>query len=284
MKKWMLNCLVLIGSSMLITNMTFAQSEFAPISGSTFTYKVAVDDNTNTVNWAIKKDGTALTVLTDFSSSGDGYIITTEAAAAGEVGYAKATITWGPALAAGTYVLEFSEVSSSCTTFRTADVALTANTSFDLTAAASNATACNALHNLVSVLDASATTQISFTVDMAKAASWTIDSWKYMFTITPTYADASTPAPSIVDVTIGGTTKTATGGFYSDELIPQATTQRTILVNIAGNANKTINIAFAVSSGFAVNGVSTTAEGGSNTNAATTSITKLPSSSAILAN
>jgi len=268
----------------LITNFASAQSEFAPVAGSTFTYKVDVDDNNNNVTWAIKKDGTALTAGVDFSNAATDYIITTETATTGEVGFAKATITWGPNLGEGTYVLEFTEIGGSCTTVRTADVILTANTSFDLTAAATETSACNSLNNTASILDQDATTEIQFTVDMEKAASWSIESWKYKFALTPTYADASMPAPSITSVTIDGNPKNATDGKYEDATIPEGTTQRTITVKITGNANKTINVAFAVSEAFAVNGITDTAEGGSDTNNATTSITKLPGSSAIIAN
>lgn len=257
----------------LLTSVVNAQTPDSPYAGSSYTYKVKVDDKTNTITWSVFDGATELTAGTD-------YTITTVFTNDGTNDWSEATIVWGAGLSVKTYTIQYSEEANSCITLRNLDVMLKANNTFDVAIAAQNASDCNALHDEASVLNDDATTDVRFTVTMSKDINWNIDSWKYKFTVTPSYTTGGTP-PTIGNVWVAGSPVSAVAGKYADTGVAGTTLTREIVVRVIGNANKEINVALTLSDAFAVNGTVETAKGGSGANSASTIIKSIPAASAI---
>jgi hypothetical protein len=193
-----------------------AQGGFAPLVGSTHNYTVTA---TGTKAWTV--------------SPTTGFTINSGATAS------TVNITW---TATGTYTLTFSETNASnCTTVKTATVVVGSNT-FDVSTTSPTAK-CNSADGQANYSGSSATTAISFTVNMATGnTSWS-PNWQFSFSLTPSSgATISTVAASAG--TLSGT------GPYTVTAIPSASGARTmtITMNVTGNIYQTHTVDLAITS------------------------------------
>lgn len=168
---------------------------------STHVYTVTPESGSNTLDWTV--------------APASGFTINSGASTA------SVNITW---TTAGTYTLTFTETNgSSCSTVKTATVVVAANT-FDVYTASPSAT-CNAADGQINYASSSATTSITYTVNMATGnASWS-PNWEFAFSLTPS-AGATLASVAASVGTLSGS------GPYLITAIPSASGARTMTVTM----------------------------------------------------
>ena len=175
MMKKTLTYLIATAAFMVISVATMAQDGESPFLNSIHSYRVTMEDGTNISNtlsgWLITDNsGTALSTQPSFTATVD-------------VDTAFLEITWADSWAsAGTeYKIQFTEDNGNCTTVKAISVTPGTN-SFDVSTSSPEAT-CNAADGEVNFSGSTATTNITFTVDMAIASL--SPTWEIEFTLTP---------------------------------------------------------------------------------------------------
>ncbi len=171
---------------MIVSAAAMAQGGLAPFAGSTHTYTVAAADANNTLAWAV--------------SPATGFTVNSGAASQ------QVNITWSTA---GTYTLTFTETDAAtlCATVKTATVVVSANT-FDVSTTDPAAT-CNTADGQVDYSGITATTSVTFTVNMATGVSTFNPNWNFAFTL------SSVSGATLSNVKVGGTSVTASSGTYT---------------------------------------------------------------------
>jgi hypothetical protein len=211
-KKW----LMVLAVAMIASLGVKAQGGLTPLVGSTHTYTVTA---TGTKLWTV--------------SPASGYTINSGAATS------SVNITW---TATGTYTLTFTETNASnCSTVKTATIVVGLNT-FDVSTASPTAT-CNAADGQANFSGSTATTAITYTVDMATGnPSWS-PNWQFVFTLTPS------SGATIANVLATAGTLSGTGP-YTVTAIPSTSGAKTVTItmNVTGNIYSLHTVDLAITS------------------------------------
>lgn len=198
-----------------------AQSGLSPMVNSRHEYRVTPGNSSNNLSWSI--------------SPATGYTINSGA------NTAKINVTW---TTAGTYTLTFTEEETSvthCSTVKTATVVVSANL-FDVSTS-SPTTTCNAADGQINYASSTATTAISFTINMETGKpAWSPD-WEFSFNLTPV-AGATISNVTASSGSISG------AGPYTVTGIPSASGTKTMTVNmsVSGNIYSAQTVGFAITS------------------------------------
>jgi hypothetical protein len=206
------NLTVLIASAalMLTSAVSMAQGGTTPLVGSTHNYTITPESTTNTLLWSVV-EGSGYTINSQ-------NVVTTTSVA---------NITW---TTAGTYHLRFSETNgTSCITLKEETVVVSANT-FDVSAS-NPATVCNAATGQVNFSGSSATTHVTFKVDMTTGTTFN-PNWEIKFTLTP-----GSGTPTLNNVVASQGTLTVNAGVYTLTSLTSSTT---------GPVNGTVDITLDV--------------------------------------
>jgi hypothetical protein len=226
-----------------------------PYVGTEYTYAVSSDGGT--MEWLVYDDSSMTT-----ASASSAYSLTNGTTA-------SATITWNTA---GTYYLTYKETSADgCSTYRGVVVVVTEN-SFQLDLAA-DSDACNSEEG--NVLDwttyetkSDVTTPLTFTVNMTKDDSFSIDSWQFEGTFSlPTGISTSTITASEGAIVVSGDTFTLTG--LTSESV-------TITYTASGLVTAGGDITLTASNGAAISGTVTTDDNGTGDLAQIITLNPLP--------
>lgn len=209
----------------VISAAAMAQGGLSPFVGSTHVYTVtAEDDVNNTLAWTVS-GGTA----------GTDYTINSGAATE------QVEITW---LTAGTYTVSFTETAagSGCITSKQVTVNVGANT-FDVSTA-SPADMCNAADGQVNYSLTTATTGVTFTVNMATGNASFNPDWKFTFTLT------SASGATLTNVKVGGTPVTPSSGTYTspDQTSASGAGSVTVTVDAEGGINAVQDVVLTITS------------------------------------
>jgi hypothetical protein len=227
-----------------------AQGGLSPLVNSTHTYTVTPESGSNTLVWSV--------------APASGFTINSGASTA------SVNITW---TTAGTYTLTFTETNgNSCSTVKTATVVVAANT-FDVYTASPSAT-CNAADGQVNYASSTATTSITYTVNMTTGnASWS-PNWEFAFTLTPS------AGATIAGVTASAGTLSGTGP-YVVTAIPSASGNKTMTVTmtVTGNIYTQHTVGLAITSAKEL--VYNTPDKDSDDHIAAQTINAVPNTSAI---
>jgi len=206
--------------ALMMTSMgAMAQGGLTPLAGSTHTYTITPESGSNTLAWTV--------------SPATGFTINSGAATA------SVNITW---TVAGTYTLQFTETNgTSCSTVKTATVVVAANT-FDVFTASPTAT-CNAADGQINYSGSSATTSITYTVNMTTGNALWSPNWEFTFTLTPSVGT------SLASVAASAGTLSGTGP-YTVTAIPSASGAKTmtITMNVTGNIYVQHTVGLAITS------------------------------------
>lgn len=219
MKKFAFISILLLGI-ILSGKVVKAQGGLTPLVNSTHVYTVTPESGSNTLLWSV--------------SPATGFTINSGA------NTASVNITW---TAAGTYTLTFRETNSSttCSTLKTATVVVSANT-FDVSTSSPLAT-CNAADGQVNYASSSASTAITFTVNMATGnTSWS-PNWQFTFTLTPS-AGATISGVAASAGTLSGTGPYTVTGISSTS----GARTMTITMNVSGNIYTQHTVDLAITS------------------------------------
>jgi len=215
MKKSILYLIALV--AIMFTSMGVkAQGGLTPLVGSTHTYTVTA---TGTKAWTV--------------SPASGYTINSGAATS------SVNITW---TATGTYTLTFTETNASnCSTVKTATIQVGLNT-FDVSTASPTAT-CNAADGQANYSVSTATTAITFTVDMTTGNSSWSPNWQFVFTLTPS-SGATIAGVAASAGTLSGS------GPYTLTAIPSTSGAKTVTItmNVTGNIYTMHTVDLAITS------------------------------------
>jgi hypothetical protein len=221
MKKMKKNLTYLIASAaiMLLSFGAKAQNGSTPLVGSTHVYTVIPESSSNTLAWTVLEgaDGTEYNIVSG--------------AATGAV-----TIKWNTA---GNYTVQFTEtiVATGCATVKTATVVVSANT-FDVSTA-DPTEVCNAADGQANYSGSTATTAITFKVDMTTDNTSFNPNWEITFTLNPGTA-------TVANVAANGGTLSGTGPY-------------TLTAITSASGNGTVNITMDVTGGiYAVQSVDLT--------------------------
>lgn len=151
---------------MIISTAAMSQGGLTPFVGSTHVYTVtAEDDVNNTLAWTV----TGGILNTDY---------TINLGAATE----QVEITW---LTAGTYTVSFTETADGTNCIASKQVSVVVgNNTFDVSTSNPGET-CNAADGQVNYAGSTATTSITFTVDMTTANASFNPDWEIVFTLNP---------------------------------------------------------------------------------------------------
>jgi hypothetical protein len=183
-----LTYLIASAAIMLLSFGAKAQNGSTPLVGSTHVYTVIPESGSNTLAWTVLEgaNGTEYDII----SGG----------ATGTV-----TIKWNTA---GNYTVQFTEtiVATGCATVKTATVVVSANT-FDVSTA-DPTEVCNAADGQVNYAGSTATTAITFKVDMTTGNTSFSPNWEITFTLTPGTA-------TLANVKAGATSLTPVAGVYT---------------------------------------------------------------------
>lgn len=251
MKKNAINLIMLIALAVISIG-AMAQGGLTPLVNSKHTYTVTPGNAGNTFLWTVV-EGVA----------GTDYTITNG-------GTASATILWKTA---GTYTLRFTETNSLlCSTLKTATVVVSQNT-FDVSTSSPTAT-CNSADGQANYASATATTAITFTIDMTTGnTSWS-PNWEFSFTLTPSSGATIANVTASAGTLSGTSTYTVTG-------IPSALGARTmtITMNVTGNIYNLHTVDFVIDSAKEL--TYSTPDKDSNDWTATQTIKALPNTSSI---
>ena len=227
-----------------------AQGGFTPLVNSTHVYTVTPENGSNNLLWTVTPAGGA-TINSGTTS-------------------ASANITW---TVAGTYTLQFTETNgTSCSTVKTATIVVSSNT-FDVSTSSPSPT-CNSADGQANYSSSSATTSISFTVDMTTGnTSWS-PNWQFSFTLTPS-SGASISNVSASAGTLSGS------GPYTVTAIPSTSGAKTmtITMDVTGNiyVQHTVGLAITSAKELTYN----TPDKDTNDWTATQTINAVPNTSAI---
>jgi hypothetical protein len=211
--------LISILALLFVSMGTMAQGGLAPLVNSTHTYTIT-PGGSNTLAWTV--------------SPATGYTINSGAATA------SVSITW---TVAGTYTLTFTETTgSTCSTVKTATIVVGSNT-LDISAISPSAT-CNAATGQVNFSGSTATTAISYTINMATANSSWSPNWEFTFTLTPS------SGVTVANVKAGSTTLTPVTGTYTASGITSTSGNGTvnITMDVTGNIYTLNTVALTITS------------------------------------
>lgn len=180
-----------------------AQGGLFPMEGSTHTYSVTPASTSNTLAWS--------------ADLGTGYTIVSGAATS------EVTIKW---TAAGTYVLQFSEtdINTGCQTIKQKTVVVGSNT-FDVSVI-TPAAVCNGADGQVNYEGTTATTPVTFQVQMASGNSAFSPGWQFNFTV------ASATGATINSVTASTGTLTGSAGSYTLAGLTSASGSGTVSITV----------------------------------------------------
>ena len=146
-----------------ISAVVMAQDGEHPFVESIHEYTITPGSTSNNLTWSILE--------------ASGYTINSQ----GIVGSnSVANITW---TAAGTYTLQFTEDDGTCSTVKQISVEVGTNT-FDV-ATSNPSQTCNNADGQVNFSGSTATTSVTFTVDMATGNEGFNPNWEFAFTLTP---------------------------------------------------------------------------------------------------
>lgn len=246
--------LLTISVFLLISAAAMAQDGLTPYAGSLHTYSVTPDpDSSNkTYLWEISGGGT-INGATDGSSI---------------------NVTWGNT--PGTYTITFTETdeSTSCSTQRTLDVEVIANTFF--LAMAEDAEECHDSTGAVLSAAASGPTTVYFTVELNKDSDWDIDSWQYDFTVNFSGSDYS-----LQSVSVDGGSDLGTSGSYAGQTVSGTSSTSEIAVELSGPVASGTDVTFTISNGVALSGTTSTPDNGTGDSDQVLTINPLPNTSEI---
>lgn len=204
---------------MMLSIGAMAQGGLTPLVNSTHSYTVTPQSGTNTLAWTV--------------TPASGYSVNSGSASA------SVNITW---TTAGTYTLQFTETNgTSCSTVKTVTVEVAPNT-FDVSTSSPTAT-CNSADGQVNYSGSSATTSITFTVDMTTAnASWS-PNWEFVFTLTP--------SSGVTVANVAASAGTLSGsGPYTVTAIPSTSGAKTMTVtmDVTGDIYTLNTVALSITS------------------------------------
>lgn len=218
MKK-LTTCLISLLAVLLVSLGAKAQGGLTPLVNSTHVYSVTPENESNNLLWTVTPAGGA-TINSGTTS-------------------ASANITW---TLAGTYTLKFTETNgTSCSTVKTATIVVSSNT-FDVSTSSPSPT-CNSAEGQANYGSSSATTSVSFTIDMTTGnTSWS-PNWQFTFSLTPS------PGASISNVSANAGTLSGTGP-YTVTAIPSASGSKTmtITMDVTGAIYSAHTVDFAITS------------------------------------
>lgn len=229
-----------------------AQGGLTPLVNSTHTYTITPGNAGNTFAWSVVEGvaGTDYTISNGNTSA--------------------ATILWKTV---GTYTLKFMETtSSSCSTVKTTTVVVSQNT-FDISTSSPTAT-CNTADGQANYASSTATTSITFTVDMTTGNSSWSPNWEFSFTLTPSSGATIANVASSAGTLSGTSTYTLYG-------IPSTSGAKsvTITMNVTGNIYNLHTVDLVITSGKEL--TYNTPDKDSNDLTATQTIKALPNTSSI---
>ena len=216
--------LIATAALMIISAAAMAQGGLTPFVGSTHEYTITPESTSNTLTWSVVE--------------GSGYTINSQTVVTTT---SVANITWNTA---GTYTLQFVEDDGTCTTVKQKTVIVGTNT-FDVSTTNPTAT-CNAADGQVNFAGTTATTSITFTVDMTTANASFNPNWEIVFSLNPGTATLANIAAT--DGTLSGSgpyiltgiasaggngtvdiTMDVTGNIYADQSVVLTITSATEL-------------------------------------------------------
>jgi hypothetical protein len=236
-----------------------------PYVGTSYTYTVSSDGGA--IEWLVySADDLAIGNLVDPGASTPAYTISGKTTA-------SASIIWNTP---DTYYLTYKETLAGCSTYRGVVVVVTAN-SFQLDLAADN-NACNSEEG--NVLDwvtyktkSNVTTPLTFTVNMTKDASFSINSWQFngAFTL-PSGITTGSITSSEGSISVLGDTFTLTG---------LTSASITITYTASGLVTAGGNITLTASNGAAISVSGTTNDNASGDLTQIITLNPLPGSSNI---
>ena len=241
----------------ILTVAAMAQDGTSPFAGSSHGYKVTPGDAGNTLLWEIVGGNPSdYTVNTTTNSD-------------------SINITWNASAVGTTYTLRLTETSpapTSCSTVKEIDIDPVANT-FDVSTSNPSAT-CNDADGQINYSGSTATTSITFTVDMTTSnASYSPD-WEFVFSLTPgTGATINNIAASSGSLS-GSGPYTLTG-------LSSASGNGTvnITMDVTGDINSSLDVNLEITSAKEL--TYGTPDADSNDWAATQTINPIPATSAI---
>jgi hypothetical protein len=239
-----------------------AQGGASPYLNSTHTYTVTMQNGANTAAWVIADNtGVALATQPTISTT---KVTTT----------ATLVITWADTwAAAGTdYKIWFTETGT-CTSKRELPVSVKANT-FYLSMNA-DASECHDLSGQILAVSASGPTTLQFPVKLNKDVAWTIDSWKFDFTVTVS------SGYTLQTVKINGGADLGSTGTYTNQTILGTISTATIDVVISGPVESGATVTIAVSNGKAIKGTIITPDNSTGDRNQILTVNALPATSVI---
>ena len=233
MMKKTLTYLIATAAFMVISVATMAQDGESPFLNSTHSYRVTMEDGANISNtlsgWVITDNsGTALSTQPLFTAT---VVVDT----------AFLEITWADSWAtSGTeYKIQFTEDDGSCSTVKDVTVMPVAN-SFDVLTSSPDAI-CNDADGQVNFSGSTATTSVSFEVDM-EISSMNPD-WEIEFTLTP-----GTGA-SIANVTSSSGTLSESGSYTLTDLTSASHAGTvSITMDVTGDIYSLLKVDFEITS------------------------------------
>lgn len=218
MKK-LFTCTILLTIFLLSFEGVKAQGGLSPMVNSKHEYRVTPENASNNLSWSI--------------SPATGYTVNSA------TNTATLNVTW---TTAGTYTLTFTEEETSgthCSTVKTATVVVSENL-FDVSTSSPTIT-CNAADGQINYASSSATTSISFTINMETGkAAWS-PNWEFSFNLTPA------PGATIANVAASSGTLTGTGPYTVTGIQSASGTKTmTVTMNVSGNIYNAQSVDFEI--------------------------------------
>jgi hypothetical protein len=212
-------CLISLLIALLVSVGAKAQGGLTPLVNSTHVYTVTPESGLNNLLWTVNPSS--------------GFTINSGATSA------SVNITW---TLAGTYTLTFTETNgTSCSTVKTATVIVSSNT-FDVSTSSPSPT-CNSADGQANYGSSSATTSITYTIDMTTGNTAWSPNWQFTFSLTPS-SGASISNVSASAGTLSGT------GPYTVTAIPSSSGSKTmtITMSVTGAIYSAHTVDFAITS------------------------------------
>ena len=216
---------------MILSAAAMAQDGLTPFINSTHTYKVTMEDGSNSASWVIADDtGSPLSPQPTFSAS---IVVDT----------AFLVITWDDSWAVPSteYKVQFTENDGTCSTVKEVPV-IVGDNAFDVSTSNPTAT-CNAADGQINYGSSDATTSITFKVDMSTGNPAFNPDWEIVFTITPSVA------ATISNVTASSGTLSGSGPYTLTDLTSSTGTGTVdITMDVTGDINTELGVIFTITS------------------------------------